>query len=98
MKTLTYSVMILILLIGFSAKTQAAQSMIDSAETARLEAKALGFEWSTTTPLIKQAIEASQAGDKDKALKLAQKALKEAQNAIKQAKYAEENWRESEPN
>jgi len=95
MKTLTYSVMILILLFSFSSNLKAEKSLIDTAEAARLEAKKLGFEWSTTSALIKQAIKASEAGDKEKASKLAQKALKEAQNAIKQAKYAEENWRET---
>ena len=97
MKTLIYSVMTLILLFGFSANIKAEQSVIDSAESARLEAKKLGFEWTTTSTLIKQAIEAADAGNKEESLKLAQKALKEGQNAIKQAKYAEENWQYSQP-
>jgi len=95
MRTLTYSVMILVLVFSFSSHLKAEKSLINSAETARLEAKKLGFEWSTTSALIKQAIEALEAGDKDKASLLAQKALKEAQNAIKQAKYAEENWQDA---
>ena len=66
---------------------------IETAEKARLEAKQRGFEWSTTSILIRKAMEAAENGDSAKAIALAGKALKEAENSIKQADYAAKNWK-----
>jgi len=65
---------------------------IETAEKARLEAKERGFEWSTTSILIRSAMEAAENGNSEEALALAEKALKEAENSIKQADYAAKNW------
>jgi len=67
-------------------------SAIKIAESARLEAKERGFEWSTTSILIRNAMEAAENGNNAEAIALAEKALKEAQNSIKQADYAAKNW------
>lgn len=46
----------------------------------------MGYLWRDTEKFLKESKEAYQAGDKEKALKLAKKALKEAQLAQEQAK------------
>lgn len=74
-----------------------ADDAIANAESARLEAKKLGFEWSTTSILIQQAKDAAQAGDSVKAEMLASKALAEAKNSKIQAEYAEKHWQDTEP-
>jgi len=66
---------------------------IETAEQTRLEAKERGFEWSTTSSLIRSAMEAAENGNSEEAIALAEKALREAENSIKQADYAAKNWK-----
>jgi predicted lipoprotein len=49
-------------------------------------ANQMGFLWRDTEKFLKESKEAYEAGDKEKALKLAKKALKQAQLAQEQAK------------
>ena len=82
---------------GSAAKTVAIQQLLRASEQARQRAEALGYEWSTIRPLLKQAKAALEAGDQTQAVILLRKAKKHAELAIAQAKYADENWHSMMP-
>lgn len=66
-----------------------AAEAIAAAKSANAEAKALGFEWTTTQGIIDSAEAALAAGNEDEAKTLADKARRQAENAIAQQKLAE---------
>lgn len=66
-----------------------AAEAIAAAKSANAEAKALGFEWTTTQGIIDSAEAALAAGNEDEAKALADKARRQAENAIAQQKLAE---------
>ena len=98
MKIIKSSLLLLLVVSSFSIfavegeYSENVASAIKTAENARLEAKKRGFEWTTTTILIRKAMQAAENGNNVEAISLANKALKEAQNSIKQADYAANNW------
>ncbi len=56
----------------------------DAADAKRKEAAALGYEWRDTGKVLKQAKQAAEDGDNEKAMKLAAKALEQSSDAIDQ--------------
>lgn len=66
-----------------------AAEAIAAAKSANAEAKALGYEWTTTQGIIDSAEAALAAGNEDEAKALADKARRQAENAIAQQKLAE---------
>jgi len=69
--------------------SSSADSAIAAAKAANKKAKAVGYEWRDTGKMIKKAEAARDAGDDEKAVKLAKKAEKQANDA--QAQAAAEN-------
>ena len=69
-----------------------AKELINQAESTRKEADSIGFEWSSTASLIKNAQAALDAGKEDDARQLANKALLEGQQALLQGQYMKNNW------
>lgn len=63
-----------------------AEQAIAEAKAANAEAKAVGYEWRDTGKIIKQAEDALAAGDKAKAIELANEAKKQAEDAVAQQK------------
>lgn len=63
-----------------------AEQAIADAKAANKKAKAVGNEWRDTGKFIKKAEKALEAGDEEKALKLANKARKQAEDAVIQEK------------
>ncbi len=72
-------------------------ALINKAETIRLKAAEVGFEWTTTSKLIAEARQAAKEGNKELSEKLASEAIKQAEASLKQAKFAAANWQSSEP-
>jgi nucleoid-associated protein YgaU len=68
------------------ADQAAAEQAIADAKSTNAQAKKMGAEWRDTGKMIKSAEAASEAGDYDKAVDLANKAQRQAENAMKQAK------------
>lgn len=62
------------------------KELVAKAENEIKLANQTGFAWSNTENFLKESKEAKEAGDMDKAMKLAKKALDEAQLAQQQAK------------
>lgn len=84
-------------IIGTSVCYAAPDELIKKAETIRLKAAEVGFEWSTTSILIAEAKQAAKDGNNELAKKLASDAIKQAENSLKQAEFAAANWQDSEP-
>lgn len=61
---------------------------ITAAEDARKAAAEVGYEWRDTAKMIKEAQAALDAGDKDKAMKLADAAKLQGEMGLKQAEVA----------
>lgn len=60
-------------------------TLISQAEAAQKKAKSVGGEWRDTGDLIKDAKEANEKGDAEKAMSLAKRAKFESEMGIKQA-------------
>lgn len=89
-----------LLVIGLVATSVCAADpveLIKKAETVRLKAAEVGFEWTTTSILIAEAKHAVKDGNNELAEKLATDAINQAENSLKQAEYAAANWQDSEP-
>ncbi len=71
--------------------------IIEKAEALRLKTAEVGFEWTTTSILIKQAKQAVKDGNSGLAEKLATEAINQAESSLKQAEFAAANWQNSEP-
>jgi len=97
MKLIKFTSIIIAVLFANSILAGPAEEAIEKADKTRLEAKARGFEWSTTSILLMKAKTALAAGDNALAEKLANQAQKEGENAIIQADYAQLHWQESIP-
>ncbi len=69
-----------------SAIDEEYNKVVAQAEQEIKVANQMGFLWRDTEKFLKESKEAYEAGDKEKALKLAKKALKQAQLAQEQAK------------
>ncbi|MFT6732175.1 MAG: curli biogenesis system outer membrane secretion channel CsgG [Polaribacter sp.] len=81
--------------IGYvKSSTNSIVDIIAKAKNSLAKAAEVGFEWSSTAPLIKQAVEAENSGNSKLALELANKAIKESENSLVQAKYADEHWQD----
>lgn len=63
---------------------------IAAAEDARKAAAEVGFEWRDTKKMIKEAQAALDAGEKEKAMKLADAAKMQGEMGLKQAELAKE--------
>jgi len=61
---------------------------IEAAEAAQKAASKVGFEWRDTAKLIKSAKKALEAGEKEKAIKLANSAKLQGEMGVKQAEVA----------
>ena len=68
------------------------KEVIVQAEAARKEAESIGFEWSSTASLIKNAQAALDAGKEEEARKIASKALYEALQSVQQGQNMKKNW------
>jgi hypothetical protein len=66
--------------------------LIHQAETTRQEAAELGAEWLDTERLIRQARQAAERGDLEKAAELGRRAQQQATLAIEQAKRESQAW------
>ncbi|MFK8068974.1 MAG: hypothetical protein AB8D52_12075 [Gammaproteobacteria bacterium] len=71
--------------------------LFKQAEDSRAEADKLGFEWSTTKPLIDKAHAAVKDGKSDMAMSFLHEAKLQSELAIKQAHYAKEHWQSYVP-
>jgi hypothetical protein len=83
----------LLLTMGLSACTGEFDRRYAEAESLRVEAAALGWEWIDTGNLLEQAREVAAKGDEEKALELVEKARFQAEAAIKQAEHEAEAWK-----
>ena len=97
MKIIQYSFVLLTLSFANVCLAGSADDLISKAESTRLQAAKVGFEWSTTSILIAEAKQAVQDGNETLATQLANAAIKQGEDALKQAKYAKANWKDSEP-
>ena len=69
------------------------ESAYKAAEKLRLQAAALGYEWSNTEEFLLDAKKAFVDGDKEKAMQLVKQAHAEADLAVKQAKTEASAWK-----
>lgn len=72
-------------------------AMIDSADSLRQKAAAVGHEWRYTGKWIKEARAALKSGDINTAKKLAEKAKFESKRALEQSKTSKINWVKAVP-
>ena len=63
----------------------------DANETRKM-ANSLGYEWRDTAKILKQAAEAAQQGDLDKAMELVAQAKFQGETAISQANREKDLW------
>ncbi|HAQ50975.1 MAG TPA: hypothetical protein DCR13_05460 [Gammaproteobacteria bacterium] len=68
------------------------ETVIKQAEAALAEADKLGFEWSITQPLLKEAYTEYKAGNEEQAKSLFLEVRHQSMLAIEQAHYAEKHW------
>ena len=65
----------------------------EAAEAARKAAAEARYEWNTTAPLIKKAVEAAAGGDYDKATKFCNEARLHGELALAQSRREAEDWK-----
>jgi hypothetical protein len=75
-----------------SAGTESFEAAYQSAEKARKEAAAAGFEWRDTGKILAQSKELAEGGDYEAAIKLANRAQQESDLAVMQAQTEAESW------
>jgi hypothetical protein len=75
-----------------SAGKEGFEAAYQSAEKAREEAAAAGFEWRDTGKILAQSKDLAEAGDYEAAIKLANRAQQESDLALRQAQIEGENW------
>jgi len=75
-----------------SAGKESFEAAYQSAEKAREEAAAAGFEWRDTGKTLAQSKELAEAGDYEAAVELADRAQQESDLAVMQAQTEAENW------
>ncbi len=83
-KTILLSVLALVLSFSQVSANAEFEAAWKAADEKRMEAAAVGYEWRDTKKFLKQAKEAAEQGDLDKAMKLVAKAHEQSEDAITQ--------------
>ena len=94
-KTLAVLAMLAWVATAHAGETQASyQTAYDAAVKAQQAAAAVGHEWRDIGNMLKSAQAAADAGDFDKAVKLANQAERQGELGVEQAKIEEKIWRD----